>query len=109
MTVTYFCEVDLSEYDDLTAEDIVKVKAALDEYRYDWYNDGDILRIDGECEVDSYGTTAEDIAKEIHWILRDAADLDEDVKADGEPEDCESEFDEQIGYYYDGIREGIRL
>lgn len=99
MTVRYDCTVDLSEYE-LTAADIESVKRALDEEGYDWYHDGDKLYISGEVEVDSYGTSAADIAAELKWLLWKVAEIDADVDVDGEPEECESNFDEQRRYFY---------
>lgn len=80
MTVAYDCTVNLGEYDDLTATDLDAVTAALDKERYEWYLDEDTLTIQGECDVDDYAWTADDVAEDIKWLLRDAAEIDADVE-----------------------------
>lgn len=109
MTVKFKCVLNLSEYDYLTAADIDKVKAELDKARYDWYHDGDELEISGECEVNEEFTdaaNAADVASEIKWLLRDAADIDADIDVEERYDEDfyrESAFDEERRYYYSGL------
>ena len=94
MTVSYDCAADVSE---LTAEDLNALTNRLDKERYDWYYDGDTLTIQGECEVDDYGTNANDVAREIDYILWSEANLDADIKT--EEVEYEPDWDKMPGGY----------
>jgi len=105
MTVKYKCAVKFSEYEHLTPELIGKAMAAVRAARYDCYVDADGLEIDGECEVDDYIYTVDDIASEIRWALWDSAEIDADVHAE-----CTDEYDwhnspfaEQMREFYAGL------
>ena len=78
MTVSYECTADVSE---LTAEELDTLTTRLSKEHYEWAYTGSTLEIGGECEVDSYSTSADDVASEIEWILWDAAEVDADAKA----------------------------
>ena len=92
MTVRYECTADVSE---LTAEELNAATNALDKDRYDWYLDGDELTVQGECEVDDYSTNADDVAKEIDYILWSEANLDADIKT--EEVEYEPDWDKMPG------------
>lgn len=107
MTVDYKCSLNLSEYDFLTAADVVKVQAALDQNGYEWYRDGDEFEILGSCDVDEDFMTESDVACEIEHLLWSTAEIDADATAEArydEDERRESAFDEERRYYYDGLR-----
>ena len=90
MTVSYDCNVDVSG---LTAEELNAATNQLDKDGYDWYLDGGELAVQGEREVDSYSTNANDVASEIGYILWSTANLDADIKTE------EVEYDD---YHYMG-------
>ena len=78
MTVSYSCEVYVG---DIAAEELNALTNKLDAERYDWAIEGDTLTIDGETEVDSYDTNADDVASEIDYILWSTANIDADIEA----------------------------
>lgn len=92
MTVSYDCKADVS---DLTAEELNAATNQLDKDGYDWYLDGDELAVQGEREVDSYSTNADDVAREIDYILWSTANLDADIKT--EEVEYEPDWDKMPG------------
>lgn len=92
MTVSYDCKADVS---DLTAEELNAATNQLDKDGYDWYLDDDELTVQGEREVDSYSTNANDVANEIDYILWSTANLDADIKT--EEVEYEPDWDKMPG------------
>ena len=80
MTIAYKCEVKMSEPSDFEHYD--ELTAALSKNGYDWDYDPETksLIIDGETEVDSYDTNADDVASDIDYILRSTANIDADIE-----------------------------
>lgn len=77
MTISYSCEADVSN---VTIEDLTALAAKLDAEHYDWAIEDGTLTLDGETEVDSYDTNADDVARDINYILWSTANLDADIE-----------------------------
>ena len=80
MTVSYSCEVKMSEPSDFEHYD--ELTAALSKNGYDWDYDSETksLIIEGETEVGDYDMNAGDVADEIANILWNTAEYDVDVE-----------------------------
>lgn len=81
MTVKYECALNIEEYKEaeVTNEDFAKAKIAIEKAGYDWYEENGEVVIEGEIEVDEYGTDAEDVKNEIQSILWRVGNIDADV------------------------------
>lgn len=94
MTISYNCEADVSE---LTAEELNALTNKLDDERYDWTIEDGTLTLDGETEVDSYDTNADDVANDIDDILWSTANLDADIET--KEVEHEPDWDKMPGGY----------
>lgn len=79
-----------------TLEDIL----GESDFRDGYYITGDFIFLDGDIEVDDYITCADDVADDIRFLLRKAADVEVFGNV-SEPDDYhqESYYDEQMRYY----------
>ena len=103
VTISFDFSGDISH---LTPERINFLTNELDKYGYGdfWTIDGDTLTIDGRADFDDYDCNENDVAESIRSIARDFdVELDGRAEIDDEDYHPESNFQEQMRYFYSGL------